>query len=109
IPVKRLQHEVYGLNHLSWTRSVKVDAEPDGSNGEEVLPPLLHDPSFVQKTHMQMFAAGLRDWQGTFMNEYLHYFYHRDEVLQSLLNKSESRGEEVARLTADMLDQLQQA
>ncbi|MAS33967.1 MAG: 6-phospho-beta-glucosidase [Anaerolineaceae bacterium] len=109
IPMSRLQHEVYGLNHLSWTRSVKIDAEPDGSNGEEVLPPLLKDPAFIQKTHMQMFAPGLRDWQGTFMNEYLHYFYHRDEVLHSLMNKSESRGEEVLRLTSDMLEQLKQA
>lgn len=109
IPVKRLQHEVYGLNHLSWTRSVKVDAEVDGSNGEEVLPPLLKEPEFIQKTHMQMFAPGLRDWQGTFMNEYLHYYYHRDEALQTLLKKDETRGEEVARLTGEMLEQLKDA
>ncbi len=109
IPMKRLQHEVYGLNHLSWTRSVKADAEADGSYGEELLPPLLQDPEFVQKTHMQMFAPGLRDWQGTFMNEYLHYYYHRDEVLQALRGKAESRGEEVARLTEEMLGQLRQA
>src|SRR5690606_36737864 len=109
IPMKRLQHEVYGLNHLSWTRSVKADADPDGSNGEELLPPLLKDPEFVQKTHMQMFAPGLRDWQGTFMNEYLQYYYHRDEVLQALRGKKESRGEEVARLTGEMLEQLREA
>ncbi len=110
IPLNRLQpHEVYGLNHLSWTRSVKIDADPDGRNGEEVLPPLLKDPAFVQQTHMQMFAPGLRDWQGTFMNEYLHYFYHRDEVLQSLLRKSETRGEQVLRLTNEMLEKLEQA
>ncbi|HLV37436.1 MAG TPA: hypothetical protein VKY59_20120 [Spirillospora sp.] len=109
IPMKRLQHEVYGLNHLSWTRSVRIDAEPDGSGGEEVLPALLSNPEFVQNTHMQMFAPGLRDWQATFMNEYLHYYYHRDEALQALLQKAETRGEEVARLTGEMLDQLRQA
>lgn len=109
IPMQRLQHEVYGLNHLSWTRSVKADADPDGSNGEELLPPLLKDPAFVNSTHMAMFAPGLRDWQGTFMNEYLHYYYHRDEVLKALLSKKETRGEEVARLTGEMLEQLKQA
>jgi 6-phospho-beta-glucosidase len=109
IPLKRLQHEVYGLNHLSWTRSVKADANPDGSDGEEVLQPLLHEPDFVQRTHMQMFAPGLRAWQGTFMNEYLHYYYHRDEALQTLLTKTETRGEEVERLTGDMLHRLRQA
>lgn len=106
IPSQRLQHEVYGLNHLSWTRSVYIDADADGNNGEEVLQGLLHDKDFVQKTHMKMFASGLRDWQGTFMNEYLHYFYHQNEVLQSLLKKEESRGEEVERLTNEMLQQL---
>src|SRR5690606_3406515 len=109
IPMKRLQHEVYGLNHLSWTRSVRIDAEPDGSGGEEVLPALLSNPEFVQNTHMQMFAPGLRDWQATFMNEYLHYYYLRDAALQALLQNAETRGEEVARLTGEMLDQLRQA
>jgi 6-phospho-beta-glucosidase len=109
IPMKRLQHEVYGLNHLSWTRSVRIDPNPDGSNGEEVLPGLLNDDEFISKTHMQMFAPGLRDWQGTFMNEYLHYFYHRDEVLASLIHKEESRGEQVLRLTNDMLEKLKTA
>ena len=109
IPMKRLQHEVYGLNHLSWTRSVRIDVEPDGSNGEEVLPSLLENPDFIQKTHMQMFAPGLRDWQATFMNEYLHYYYHRDEVMASLLYKTESRGEEVLRLTNSMLEKLTEA
>ena len=109
IPMKRLQHEVYGLNHLSWTRSVRIDPNPDGSNGEEVLPGLLQDDEFISKTHMQMFAPGLREWQGTFMNEYLHYFYHRDEVLASLIHKEESRGEQVLRLTNDMLEKLKSA
>jgi 6-phospho-beta-glucosidase len=109
IPMKRLQHEVYGLNHLSWTRSVRIDPDADGQNGEEVLPGLLKDDEFVGKTHMQMFPSGLRDWQATFMNEYLHYYYHRDEVLASLIKKAESRGEEVLRLTTEMLDQLKEA
>lgn len=109
IPMKRLQHEVYGLNHLSWTRSVRIDPDADGQNGEEVLPGLLKDDDFIGKTHMPMFADGLRDWQATFMNEYLHYYYHRDEVLASLVDKEESRGEQVLRLTNDMLEKLKSA
>ncbi|MDQ7027898.1 MAG: 6-phospho-beta-glucosidase [Anaerolineae bacterium] len=109
IPMKRLHHEVYGLNHLSWTRSVRIDPDSDGQNGEEVLPGLLQNDDFVAKTHMQMFADGLRDWQATFMNEYLHYYYHRDEVLASLIHKEESRGEQVLRLTNDMLEKLKSA
>lgn len=106
IPMKRLHHTVYGLNHLSWTKSVRIDPDPDGTSGEEVLPALLGDERFVQATHMQMFAAGLRQWQGTFLNEYLHYYYHRDEALAALLKKPETRGEETLRLTTDLLARL---
>jgi 6-phospho-beta-glucosidase len=108
IPRHRLRHTVYGLNHLSWTSSVRVDPEPDGSGGEEVLPSLLSDEAFIRSTHMMMFAPGLREWQKTFLNEYLHYFYHRDEALAALLKKPETRGEETLRLTSLMLDRLRE-
>lgn len=106
IPRHRIRHTVYGLNHLSWTSSVRVDPEPDGTGGEEVFPALLSDDRFVQSTHMMMFAAGLREWQRAFLNEYLHYFYHRDEALAALHAKTETRGEETLRLTNSMLDRL---
>ncbi|MFN8421129.1 MAG: 6-phospho-beta-glucosidase [Anaerolineae bacterium] len=109
IPLKRVAHEVYGLNHLSWTRSVRVDPDAENKGGEEVLPSLLHDEAFIQSTHMSMFAPGLRDWQRSFLNEYLHYYYHRDEALAALLHKSETRGEEVIRLTGELLDKLRAA
>lgn len=104
VPLRRVYHEVYGLNHLSWTRSVQIDGH--GGTGEEVLPGLLNDEKFVASTHMSMFAPGLRRWLGSFLNEYLHYFYHRDEALVALLKKPETRGEEVERLTTDLLRQL---
>lgn len=106
IPMQRLHHTVYGLNHLSWTNSVRVDPEADGSGGEEVLPALLHDERFVAATHMNMFSPGLRRWQGTFLNEYLHYFYHRNEALAALMKKPETRGQETLHLTTDLLTRL---
>lgn len=109
VPDKTVFHEVYGLNHLSWTRSVRVDADSNGRGGEEVLPALLNDERFIASTHMAAFAPGLRRWQGAFLNEYLHYFYHRDEALAALLAKPESRGEEVLRLTTDLLHHLRTA
>lgn len=105
-PMNRVHHTVYGLNHLSWTRSVRVDPDADGKGGEEVFPALLFDQSFVQSTHMQMFAPGLRAWQSAFLNEYLHYFYHRDEALAALLKKPETRGQETMRLTHSLLERL---
>lgn len=106
VPAARIRHEVFGLNHLSWTRSVRID--PDDGGGEEVLPALLTDPRFIQSTHMGMFDPAVRELQGMFLNEYLHYFYHRDEALRALLAKPETRGEEVLRLTTGLLEKLRQ-
>jgi 6-phospho-beta-glucosidase len=106
VPLSRVRHTVYGLNHLSWTSSVRVDPASDGSGGEEVFPAMLFDPQFRQTTHMKMFAPGLVAWHKAFLNEYLHYFYYRDEALAALLKKPETRGEETLRLTHAMLDRL---
>lgn len=109
VPLNRVRHEVYGLNHLSWTRSVRIDTDPDGSGGEEVLPGLLSDPQFIASTHMMMFDQELVESLGCFLNEYLHYYYHRDEALAALLAKPETRGEETLRLTRELLDRLKAA
>ncbi|MDD9956274.1 MAG: hypothetical protein OXP68_08655 [Anaerolineaceae bacterium] len=103
VPQDRLRHEVYGLNHLSWTRSVRID---EGDGGEEMLSALLGDEKFVQATHMKIFSPGLRAEEKVFLNEYLHYFYHRDEVLAQLLQEKETRGEQVLRLTEQLLRKL---
>jgi alpha-galactosidase/6-phospho-beta-glucosidase family protein len=108
VPLARVRHEVFGLNHLSWTRSVRIDPEPDGTGGEEVLPALLTDSKFIQSTHMAIFHPVIRDIHGMFLNEYLHYFYHRDEALKTLLAKSETRGEEVLRFTTRLLERLRE-
>jgi 6-phospho-beta-glucosidase len=106
VPLAQVRHQVFGLNHLSWTRSVRVDPDPDGQGGEEVLPALLSDPTFIQSTHMAMFDPDLRESLGMYLNEYLHYFYHRDEALATLLAKPETRGEEVIHLTNELMERL---
>ncbi len=106
VPKHEVHHTVYGLNHLSWTPSVRVGCEADGSGGEEVFPGLIADPRFVAQTHLSLYAPGVLDWQRAFLNEYLHYFYHRDEALAALLKKPETRGEETLRLTRGLLERL---
>ncbi len=106
VPERQVHHTVYGLNHLSWTPSVRVGVDADGQGGEEVFPSLLADKRFISRTHLSMFAPGLIEWQRAFLNEYLHYFYHRDEALAALLKKPETRGEETLRLTRGMLERL---
>lgn len=106
IPLAQVRHEVFGLNHLSWTRSVKAGSKPNDADGEEVLPALLADEKFINSTHMAMFDPVVRQSLKMFLNEYLHYFYHRDEALATLMAKPETRGEEVIRLTGALLSEL---
>ncbi|MEO8392621.1 MAG: 6-phospho-beta-glucosidase [Chloroflexota bacterium] len=108
VPMNQVRHELSGLNHLSWTRSVRIDPDADGSGGEEVLPALLTDQQFIQTTYMPMYDPDLRDSIGMWLNEYLHYYYHRDEALAALLAKPETRGEQVARLTHQLMDRLRE-
>lgn len=102
----RVHHTVYGLNHLSWTNSARVDADANGNGGAEMFPALLCDERFIAATHLNMFARGVLDWQQCFLNEYLHYYYHRDEAFNALRAKSETRGEQTQRLTHTLLEQL---
>lgn len=106
VPLRSVHHRVYGLNHLSWADSARLEVNADGSGGEEVFPALLADPKFRQATHLQIFDPGLIEWHKAFLNEYLHYYYHRDEVLAALLKKPETRGEETLRLTRALLERL---
>src|SRR5579859_1652285 len=108
VPLAQVRHEVFGLNHLSWTRSLRVSTQPGDANGEEVLPALLSDEKFIASTHMAMFDPVVRQSLKMFLNEYLHYFYQREEALATLLAKAETRGEEVIRLTDNLLAKLRE-
>ncbi|MBN1285334.1 MAG: 6-phospho-beta-glucosidase [Anaerolineae bacterium] len=94
-----VETEVFGLNHLSWTRSAVVD-------GVDRLPALLRDPDYVNSSHLHIFDAALRAQLGMYLNEYLHYYYYRDEALAALQSKEETRGEQIERLTRTLLDEL---
>lgn len=65
--------EFFGLNHLSWIRSVK-------KKGEEILPELLADDAFLQGVQeFSMFDPDLLRSIGFLPNEYLYYYYHREK------------------------------
>lgn len=99
IPNHQVQIEVFGLNHLSWTRCALVD-------GEDQLARLIQDPAFVHSSYLRLFDAALINRLKMYLNEYLHYYYYRDEALAALQAKQETRGEEVLRLNAALLDLL---
>lgn len=99
IDPQRLRAEVFGLNHLSWTRRVTLD-------GQDQLAPLLRDPAFLAGTMMKLFDRALVDRIGMWINEYLFYFYYAEQALAAITADEKTRGEEIVELNHNLLGQL---
>lgn len=97
----RLHAEVFGLNHLSWTRRVWLD-------GKDILPEALADPQLIAQTNMSMFDPALIQHFGMWLNEYLFYFYYSDKAVAEIQADGKTRGEEVVELNHRLLAELGQ-
>jgi 6-phospho-beta-glucosidase len=99
IPPESLRAEVFGLNHLSWTRSLLRE-------DKDILPGLLADDAFLAGTSQRMFAPELVRSFGMWLNEYLYYYYYTERALAAIQADQLTRGEEVLRLNRDLLEAL---
>lgn len=95
----RIQSEVFGLNHLSWSRSILLD-------GEEKIPDLLADLKFLAESDLRVFEPELIQLQKLWLNEYLYYYHYADKALNSILSEKHTRGEEVLTLNKELLEKL---
>ena len=91
--------ECYGLNHLSYFRSIKL-------NGKEIMPELLKDPRIYAETDMRVFKPDLVDYVGCILNEYLYYFYYRQEAVDNILRAGITRGEMIRDINRQMTAEL---
>ena len=91
----RADFEVYGLNHLSWTRRVEAD-------GRDILALALADDAFLASAFPAFAPSEVRA-QARIPVEYLWYFRRPAEALAAMLAEPETRGEQVARTNAAML------
>ncbi|SHO53208.1 family 4 glycosyl hydrolase [Anaerocolumna xylanovorans] len=97
---KDLYVEFFGLNHLSWIRSVKVKEK-------EILQSLLKDDDFLNKVQeFSMFDPELLRSTGFLPNEYLYYFYHREKALENILKSGETRGKTIEAVNGEMMKEL---
>jgi 6-phospho-beta-glucosidase len=99
IDARRLRAEVFGLNHLSWTRRVSLD-------GEDKLAPLLRNSAFLSGTMLKLFDPELVQRIGMWLNEYLFYYYYAERAVASIQADEKTRGEEIVELNRKLLDQL---
>lgn len=99
VPQDAVTGECYGLNHLSFFESVKLD-------GREIMPELLKDERLYTDTDMRFFKKDLVEHMGCILNEYLYYFYYREEAIQNILDAGVTRGEVIQNVNIHMTEEL---
>lgn len=87
--------ELYGLNHLSYFTSVKID-------GKEVLYDLINMPEAYEKTDLRLFDRELLLQRNAVLNEYLYYFYYSEKALSNIINAPKTRGEQILEINTQM-------
>ena len=93
--------EVYGLNHLSYFKSVTM-------NGREVLSEIIENDRAYVDTDLRYFEKSLLRERGAILNEYLYYFYYREKAVANILAAPQTRGEQIAEINKKMTAELEQ-
>lgn len=91
--------EVYGLNHLSYFKSITL-------NGREIMEELIENDEAYVKTDMRYFEKELLKERGGILNEYLYYFYYREKAVENILNAKQTRGEQICEINKKMTEAL---
>ena len=91
--------EVYGLNHLSYFKSVTL-------NGRDITSELIENDEAYEKTDMRYFDKELLRDRGSILNEYLYYFYYREQAVENILKADKTRGEQICEINRKMTEEL---
>lgn len=91
--------EVYGLNHLSYFKSITI-------NGKEVMHELIENDRAYTETDMRYFEKSLLRERGSILNEYLYYFYYREQAVENILKAGRTRGEQICEINERMTQEL---
>lgn len=95
----RVTGTCYGLNHLSFFTGVQLD-------GREILPELLKNDRLYTETDMCFFERDLVEHMGCILNEYLYYFFYREQAVANILRAKQTRGELIAEVNRGMTAEL---
>jgi 6-phospho-beta-glucosidase len=99
-PYEEMRFDYAGLNHLGWVSRMWL-------RGEDITARVLGDADLLGRLH----PAGLFDPRmiqalGAIPTEYLYFYYSRRRAWENLRRAGASRGEELARLNAGLMDAL---
>lgn len=98
---KNISGEVYGLNHLSYFKSITL-------NGKEIMSDLIENDEAYAKTDMRYFDKALLRDRKAVLNEYLYYFYYREQAVENILKAEQTRGEQIRDINKNMTAELSQ-
>lgn len=93
--------ELYGLNHLSYFRSITID-------GNEIMHDLIENDRAYEETDMRYFDRELLRQRGGVLNEYLYYFYYREKAVANILKAGKTRGEQICEINRNMTKALRE-
>ncbi len=96
----RIKGEVYGLNHLSYFKSITLD-------GREIMQELIENDRAYTDTDMRYFEKELLRERGAVLNEYLYYFYYREKAVENILKADKTRGEQICEINKAMTSELE--
>lgn len=101
VPGDTVALDYFGLNHLGWVRRVTVD-------GADRLPELLDRFEELRTGGAEWapFDPGLVRDIGMLPNEYLYYFYYREEALEHIRASGGTRAQQLATLNRPVWKEL---
>ncbi len=94
-----IKGEIYGLNHLSYFSSIKI-------NGKEIMDDLIENDKAYEQTDMRYFDKELLRQRHSILNEYLYYFYYREKAVENILKADKTRGEQICDINQAMTAEL---
>jgi 6-phospho-beta-glucosidase len=102
-PAESIYINYSGLNHLGWISQVMV-------NGKDRLSEIVENyDRFAQVCpHMACFSPSLIKQLGTLPNEYLYYFYYREQAVENILKSKQTRGEQIVQINTKLIAQLKE-
>ena len=96
-----LTFKCFGLNHLSWFKEVKL-------RGKDITKKVVNDERLYKQTEMHFFDRQLvRICGDVLLNEYLYFWYYRDQAVSSILASKKTRGETILEINAKMMKALE--
>lgn len=102
VPEEEVYVDYFGLNHLGWTRAIRV-------HGKDILPELIAGFENLPIKDLLPFSVELIKSLQMIPNEYLYYYYSSKTAVQNILKAEKTRGEELVAANNELFAEISAA